>query len=85
MRQLTPKEREKIVFKSRKPSVSRLERYKDLVRELEPERTYGLSVSGSSPRGIKVMMNRAAKALDLELRWAPYQPKAPELYVELKG
>jgi hypothetical protein len=84
MRELTPKERDKITW-MRSKYVSRIEAYKDLIREMEPDLTYALSINGATRRGIVVMMNRAAKALDIELRWAAYDPKATELFVELKG
>jgi hypothetical protein len=70
MRVLTPKERAKIEWSSCAVDTrARAERYKDLVREFAP----------------KVLVNRAAKELEIELRWAPHDPKATELFVELKG
>lgn len=55
----------------------------DAVREMEGGVAYAISVNGSTARALKINLNRAAKRLDLNLRWAKASKDAKELIVEL--
>jgi hypothetical protein len=81
LRPLTPQEYQRAFVRPTK--ASDLKPYVDTVREMEGGVGYGIPLNGTKPRALKWRMNKAAKSLALELRWAPVPDDATELYVEL--
>lgn len=81
LRELTKPERERAFVRS----YAKVDRapYLNAVREMEGGVAYAISVNGASARALKVNLNRAAKELDLPLRWAHVPKDAKELIVEL--
>lgn len=58
--------------------------YIEALREMEGGVAYAIPVNGTvTGRGMRARLNRAAKQLDLSLRWAKLPKNAPEIIAEL--
>ena len=80
LRELSQKEREVAFSRAR---TSNLEPYLEVLREMEGGVAYAIAPNGTTARALRVNLNRAARQLDLSLRWAKLPKDAKELIVEL--
>lgn len=84
LKALTAKEREQ-AFRAGSKVIVDLRPYLEAVREMDGGVAYAITLDGTTARALRWRFNRAAKTLDLKLRWAKVANDAAVVFVELAG